>query len=92
MMNFETAYDLLSEYVTEDTEALDLAFAIGGRTVETAEAILYYYTGWHNFEGYLAEINGEDEDEDEEDLDPDFDEADLEMGFDPYEGCYSYDC
>lgn len=22
----------------------------------------------------------------------DFDDADLEMGFDPYEGCYSFDC
>ena len=85
MMNFETAYDLLAEYVTENTEALDLAFAVGGCTVGTAEAILYYYTGWHSFEGYLAEINGEDEE-------PDCDEADLEMGFDPYEGCYSYDC
>ena len=85
MMNFETAYDLLAEYVTDNTEALNLAFAIGGHTVETAEAILYYYTGWHSFEGYLAEINSEDEE-------PDCDEADLEMGFDPYEGCYSYDC
>ena len=84
-INFESAYDLLAEYVTEDTEALNLAFAIGGHTVETAEAILYYYTGSRNFEGFLAEINGEDEE-------PDCDEADLEMGFDPYEGCYSYDC
>ena len=75
MMNFETAYDLLAEYVTEDTAALDLAFAIGGRTVETAEAILYYYTGWHNFEGYLAEINGEDEDADEEEDDEDEENA-----------------
>ena len=28
------------------------------------------------------------EDEDEEDYEPD----DLEMGFDPYEGCYTWDC
>ena len=49
MINFETAYDFLAEYFTDSTEALDLAFAIGGRTIETAEAILYYYTGCHSF-------------------------------------------
>lgn len=85
MMNFETAYDFLAEYFADSTEALDLAFAVGGRTIETAEIILYYYTGWHDFEDYLAYINGEGEESD-------CDEADLEMGFDPYEGCYSYDC
>ena len=85
MINFETAYDFLAEYFTDSTAALDLAFAVGGRTMETAEAILYYYTGCHSFEDYLAEINGEDEE-------PDCDEVDIEMGFDPYEGCYSYDC
>ena len=64
MINFETAYNFLAEYFADSTEALDLAFAVGGRTIETAEAILYYYTGWHSFEGYLAEINGEDEEPD----------------------------
>ena len=61
MMTFEEAYSILEDYVTDNTEALDLAFSIGGCTIETAEAILYYYTGWHNFDGFLDEIRGEDE-------------------------------
>lgn len=28
----------------------------------------------------------------EEDEESDFDEADLECGFNPYEGCYDWDC
>ena len=31
----------------------------------------------------------EDPDEEEEDYEPDYD---LDMGFDPYMGCYSWDC
>lgn len=34
-----------------------------------------------------AETFGEDEEDPE-----DYDDADLEMGFDPYEGCYTFDC
>lgn len=32
------------------------------------------------------------EDEDEEVEDYDCEDWDLEVGFDPYEGCYTYDC
>lgn len=49
-------YDILRDYCWDNEEALDLAFAIGGRNEETACAILYYYTGWHSFEGFLAEL------------------------------------
>lgn len=61
MMSVEDAYEILEEYVTADNEALDLAFGIGGWTIETAKAILYYYTGWRNFEGFMDEIREEDE-------------------------------
>lgn len=61
MMTVEEAYEILETYVTDNAEALDLAFGIDGWSLETAEAILSYYTGWHNFEGFLNEIRGEDE-------------------------------
>ena len=58
-MSFEEMYNILEDYVTSNFEALDLAFSIGGHNKETAENILFYFTGWHNFEGFLGE--GEDE-------------------------------
>ena len=32
------------------------------------------------------------EDDEEESYAGDWDDLDIEMGFDPYEGCYSFDC
>lgn len=55
-MSFEEMYDLLKEGLDVSEEALDLAFAIGGCNEETAERILFYYTGWQSFEGWLGEI------------------------------------
>lgn len=55
-MSFEEMYDLLREGLDVSEEALDLAFAIGGCNEETAERILFYYTGWQSFEGWLDEI------------------------------------
>lgn len=55
-MSFEEMYDLLREVLDVSEEALDLAFAIGGCNEETAERILFYYTGWQSFEGWLDEI------------------------------------
>ena len=37
----------------------------------------------------LSEIAEEDEDEDEDEIPYDYDD---EMGFNPYMGCYDYDC
>lgn len=34
----------------------------------------------------------DEEDYEDEDEDYDCDRDDLEMGFDPFEGCYTYDC
>lgn len=58
-MSFEEMYDLLRDGLDVSEEALDLAFAVGGCNEETAERILFYYTGWQSFEGWLDEI-GED--------------------------------
>ena len=61
-MEWEEMYDVLAEIVGVSEEALDLAFAVGGCNEETAERILFYYTGWKSFEGYLGELQ-EEEDE-----------------------------
>lgn len=60
-MKWEEMYEILMDYLglTEDT--LNLAFAIGGCNEETAERILFYYTGWRSFEGFLGELNEEEE-------------------------------
>ena len=55
-MDWQEMYDLLSDTLGIDTNALDLAFAIGGCNEETAERILFYYTGWSSFNGWLGEI------------------------------------
>lgn len=59
-MDWEEMYDVLAEIVGVSKEALDLTFAVGGCNEETAERILFYYTGWKSFEGYLGELNEED--------------------------------
>ena len=56
-MSFAMMYDILRDLVCVDDEALDLVFSINGCNEETASDILFYYTGWHNFEGFLDELN-----------------------------------
>lgn len=58
-MEFEEMYDLLNEVLGVSEDSLDLAFAIGGCNTETAERILFYYTGWQSFEGWLNEMEEE---------------------------------
>ena len=60
--DWEEMYDILRDVVGVEENALDLAFGISGCNEETACAILNYYTGWKSFEGYLGEL---DEEEDE---------------------------
>lgn len=55
-MNWEEMYDVLNEVVGVTENALDLAFAIGGCNEEIAERILFYYTGWRTFEGFLGDL------------------------------------
>lgn len=61
-MTYEEMYDCLYANLDVSQEALDLAFAVGGCNEETAERILFYYTGWKSFEGYLGELDEEEED------------------------------
>ena len=60
-MKFDEMYDVLLWDVGVSQEALDLAFSLKGCNEETACAILDYYTGWKNFEGFLEEFHGENE-------------------------------
>ena len=58
-MTFEKMYDVLLLEVGVSQEALDLAFSLNGCNEETAESILFYFTGWRSFEGFLEELNEE---------------------------------
>ena len=55
-MDFNEMYDYLRDVVAVSEEALDLAFSIGGCSKETAEAILFYYTGWRDFDGHTKDM------------------------------------
>lgn len=61
-MEWQEMYDILVDYGVVTQDALDLAVAIGGCNEETMERVLFYYTGWHSFEGWLGEAE-EEEDE-----------------------------
>lgn len=56
-MTFEEMYDFLRDVVGVSDEALDLAFSLNGCNEDTACNILFYFTGWKNFEGYIEEIS-----------------------------------
>jgi len=58
---WEEMFDMLIEYLGVSEEALQLACAIGGCNEETMERVLFYYTGWRSFEGFLNELNEEEE-------------------------------
>lgn len=60
-MEWEEMYDYLAQCLDISTETLDLAFAIGGCNTETAERILFYYTGWRTFEGWLGQLEEEED-------------------------------
>ena len=58
-MEWEEMYEILENDIQVSKEALDLAFAVGGCNTETAERILFYYTGWRTFEGWLGQFDEE---------------------------------
>lgn len=59
--DWQEMYEMLAEYVGVSEEALGVACAIGGCNEETMERVLFYYTGWKSFEGYLGEMNEEED-------------------------------
>lgn len=57
---WEETCEILAEYVGVSDEALQLAYAVGGCNIETSQRILFYYTGWNSFDGFLNDLE-EDE-------------------------------
>ena len=53
--DFLKYYDFLNEYVCEDATALDLAFSLCGCNENTASDILFYFTGYTDFEEYAKD-------------------------------------
>ena len=52
------------------------------------DARIYRRLSAYDFEDGIGDLIAEMDEEDDWDDDPDVDE----FGFDPYEGCYTYDC
>lgn len=48
-------YDFLRDYIGVSEDALDLAFGLIGFTKETAEDILWYQTGYNDFEQWVED-------------------------------------
>ena len=75
----------------------EAAYEAWRKACDFAEAagISYCDLWWYDTGEVVASLDNED-DEDEADLEEcledDFFEDDLEMGFDPYEGDYTWDC
>ena len=60
MYTRDEMYDILRDYLLLPDESLELAIAIGGFNTETLERILFYYTGYRTFDGYMEEVDGEE--------------------------------
>lgn len=65
--SWEEMYEMLADYVGVSDEALQVACAVSGCNEETMERVLFYFTGWRSFEGYLGELDENNDDDDEED-------------------------
>lgn len=73
-------YDEMVEWGIATAEELNLARCLmSGTWEDVLHAVCYVRTGYHTLEDYI-------EDEMEDDCNQD------DCGFDPYMGCYSYDC
>lgn len=55
-MEMDEMYDFLRDVVGVSEDALDLAFGIKNYSKETAEDILDWYTGYKDFESYIADF------------------------------------
>lgn len=56
VFDFDSTYDYLRDCVGVSEEALDLAFSLNGQNEKTASDILFYYTGWDNFDSHAKEM------------------------------------
>jgi hypothetical protein len=56
VFNFNDTYDYLRDVVGVSEEALDLAFSLNGQNDKTASDILFYYTGWDDFDAHAKEM------------------------------------
>ena len=70
-----------------EVEGIDYAYEVYRKTCELADLLGLVA---HLVDGETGEVleSSDDEGEGESDYEPDADE----VGFDPYEGCYTYDC
>lgn len=70
-----------------EVEGIDYAYEVYRKTCELADLLGLVA---HLVDGETGEVleSSDDEDEGESDYEPDVDE----VGFDPYEGAYTYDC
>ena len=55
-MNWEEMYDILIDVVGLSKETVELAFGAFGTTEETGKKVLYYETGYNDFESYLESL------------------------------------
>ena len=58
-MTFNEMYDILRDYVDVSDEAIRVACALCGQNTHTLENVLFYFTGWHSFESFMGEVEGE---------------------------------
>lgn len=56
-MTINDKYDFLHEIVGVSKDALDLFFGINGFNDKSAANILWYFTGYDDFDIYMEEIN-----------------------------------
>lgn len=75
------------------TEAGDATFACFEAAKTIAEYTKQIATLVDNTNGIIIAYSNDNDDDDDLDLDEEWgDDGNLEAGFDPYEGCYAYDC
>lgn len=56
-MSFDEMHECLLNYVVPDhnEDTIDIVFAINGCNEQSARDILYYYTGYNDFEQFIKE-------------------------------------
>ena len=80
-------YIYIENRLVAEVEGIDFAWEVYHKTSELAEMLGQLA---HLVDGETGEViqSSDDWDDYDEDYEPDYDEC----GFDPYAGCYTYDC